>query len=476
MLDDILQSAVESGGHPASVIATEYPVGKTEVSGFKVRAIRIKDTADRSQRIQLRQIIYDKFFNAGFLVKENKLASESISTLEVYDKNVADSKIRIYFKKDGKSVSVTEFGESIVCYALSARQKKGTAIEIKDLIHYDEDNVHTFNRGNKVTLEACLAKLDEQWQQTAVAVANAFYQNEVPIGSKGAATKMTSYNDLHFHRGDSFVDDIGDCFKHAIKNTKEGRLASMNINKWNPSDIWISRRTDTLEFDKPSKYDTITSLNEYLDDMYDKGRLKGISLKKIDGTTTRLSKIKTATKAQSPITFEGFDNVGVDKFDTIDVFILFTYANAKGRMQFRSFGGGKTATDHQGSISKLEGQSEAAVHGKVGVYDAFLVDYIPQGFDYVEKKKIQHINNNRGQYEYYAIKYLKQLNPGKSIDDLLFEDYPDDKSFGSKFLGLQLCAIVDKLPERKRQEFLNDILHYAMSQIPNVSSVYLKNK
>ena len=71
---------------------------------------------------------------------------------------------------------------------------------------------------------------------------------------------------------------------------------------------------------------------------------------------------------------------------------------------------------------------------------------------------------------------MKQLNPGKSIDDLLFEDYPDDKSFGSKFLGLQLCAIVDKLPERKRQEFLNDILHYAMSQIPNVSSVYLKNK
>ena len=123
----------------------------------------------------------------------------------------------------------------------------------------------------------------------------------------------------------------------------------MNINKWNPSDIWISRRTDTLEFDKPSKYDTITSLNEYLDDMYDKGRLKGISLKKIDGTTTRLSKIKTATKAQSPITFEGFDNVGVDKLILMMCLFYLRMLMLKVE-QFRSFGGGKTATDSR-SIS-----------------------------------------------------------------------------------------------------------------------------
>ena len=49
-------------------------------------------------------------------------------------------------------------------------------------------------------------------------------------------------------------------------------------------------------------------------------------------------------------------------------------------------------------------------------------------------------------------------------------------NFGSKYFGMQLVYIFNQMNQIQKKDFLSDIITYAMSQIPDVSSVHLKNK
>ena len=463
----------------SDTLKDEYK-SKSEVAGFQIHAIYIPDDKERSGRIKLRKQLVDAFAAAGFKTEDVKMSSETIPILQVYDGNVGH-KIRIFFKKIGGSAPVTEFGESIVCYALAIRQKLKREITILDMIeeNVQQEYVHTFNKGAKISLTDCLKKLDDQWIQTGVNVANAFHRGEPTQTSDGVGRKM-SISKCHFHRGDEFMGKIEDCFKTAIKGTKEGKLAGMNINKWNPADIWISRDYQSLQF-TASKYETIGDLNRYLDELFGSGHLKGVSLKKTVTDKTTLQKVPTAVRLESPVTFLKFENHTFNKLTTMDIYVHFTLKSKKGRMQFRTFGG-DSGTDHQGSIQKMEGQSEAAVHGKVGVYQAFLEDYIPTSFREMYREKQVKVLNKEwkdGGDKKYALASMMQTFYAKvdgsepDIEKILNAKY---SNFGSKYLSMQVAYLISIMNVLDQKKFLSDIITYAMSQIPDVSSVHIKNK
>ena len=73
-----------------------------------------------------------------------------------------------------------------------------------------------------------------------------------------------------------------------------------------------------------------------------------------------------------------------------------------------------------------------------------------------------------------AIQFLKNLNPRKDVDDLLFSGY-NKSDFGSKFLALQLANYINKQSKADKNLFCNRLVGYALSQIPDVSSVHIKN-
>ena len=471
---------VIAAGHKEFVIKNKAPgSGREETAGFKNFTISIPDDQNRSNRIKLRDELVADYLKAGFKTDSDGPKS-SVPVLQVYNElggELGNERLRIFFKKVG-GTHVTEFAESIVCYTLAIRQKLGHDITIADVLekNFEPMDVKAFNKGQEVTLKACLDKLSDEWVESAVQVANAFYRGEPVMTSSGPGTKM-SYGRCTFHRGDTFMGKIENSFKTAIKATKDGRFAGMNINKWNPSDMWISQNHHELKF--PGKWSTVGDLNRYLDDLFYQGKLKGLSLKKTVSERTTLVKVPTAVRLESPVTFVEFRNHKFNKAQTNDVYIDFTLNNKHGTVQFRSF----DKTDHQGSIQKMQGQSEAAVHGKVGIYDKFLVDYVPQKFS--ESYRLKNVsqvntewNGGKGDAAYKLSEMMEYFYHETGDKDATAEKILDTKynNFGSKYFGMQLVYIVHQMNGIQRKNFLSDIITYAMSQIPDVSSVHLKNK
>lgn len=479
LLYNKLKEVVESADHKESVLKNKAPgSGRAETAGFINWTLAIPDDPQRSNRIKIRSDLEQAFNNAGFKTDSDGPKS-SVPVLQVYNElggNLGNERLRIFFKKEG-GTHVTEFSESIVCYTLAIHQKLKREITIADLIdkNYNEQDVHAFNKGKEVTLKACLEKLSDDWVESAVQVANAFYRGEPVMTSQGPGMKMGAGR-CQFHRGDAFMNNIEASFKPAIRATKDGRFAGMNLNKWNPADIWISQDHTNLDF--PGSWETIGDLNRYLDQLFFKGKLKGLSLKKTISVRTNIVKVPTAVRLEAPITFVEFRNHTFAKAATNDVYIDFTLHHNKGVMQFRSF----DATDHQGSIQKMQGQSSAAVHGKVGIYDKFLVDYVPRGFTEYRLKSVSKINAewNKGKgYQAYMLAemmefFYRQTGDNEATAEKILE-LPYN-NFGSKYLGMQLVYIVNEMTAMQKQDFLSDIVTYAMSQIPDVSSVHLKNK
>ena len=469
---EIINKILLDGGHaPDEVLFKEHPQTKKEESaGYKNYTIRIADVSSRANRILLR----DQMMKAlkSLNPKDAALSGHSITPIEVKENATViqsdgtSPEYRIFFYKSTKQKPKTEFDESLVCYALSARQKLGASITQKNLVNFDPATVKCLNKNQEVTLQACTENLTDQVVDSCIDRANGLYKSKY----KPLAGSI-------FRRGDKLDDQLGKLFRKTIKKTKDGKFSNMNRNKWNPADIWITKGDDiqTTHF-RESDYETIGDLNKKIQQLYDKKHLIGVSLKQSTGVVS-YKEIPAATDWPAPISFKGFRDHTPDKFNNIQVYFEVDFGGKALDIQFRTFGGDA----FQGSISKMSGESEAAVHGKVAPFDGFFGDMTKApGDDFVDKKKIKEIRKDfaskgvKSIYACMAIQFLKNLNPRKDVDDLLFSGY-NKSDFGSKFLALQLANYINKQSKADKNLFCNRLVGYALSQIPDVSSVHIKN-
>jgi len=157
-----------------------------------------------------------------------------------------------------------------------------------------------------------------------------------------------------FHRGSQFVQNINQTFSYLNKLAKPKPFA--NVNKWSPADIWCQRKGFNPDL---SKYGSIGEFNNDLKEMYDRGNLVGVSLKKVTTEKVPVSQHNTTGFLRRPIGFVGFTMGAKSFWDSIDAYVNIAPRGSKDflSMQLRTFGN----FQWQGGIKGL-----AAGGGKIG--------------------------------------------------------------------------------------------------------------
>ena len=213
--------------------------------------IKIKDTRARTNRIALQIALFKELRRAhsDFIVIEKTGSPQAIKPIEFTDinKNPETGKPRlegrrIFFKPLGRATPVTQYQESLVAYACSIRQKLGRPISPMHL-HKDNlpsiSNVHAVHSGQNLSLDECLGALNDEWWLSSCIVANA-------IMSKQSNPFIDSSKSYKFHRGDRFMNDIYKKAREIMKASDEtSKFGSMDMNKWNPGDIWLAEKNLT---------------------------------------------------------------------------------------------------------------------------------------------------------------------------------------------------------------------------------------
>ena len=235
------------------------------------------------------------------------------SEIDTYDMK----RVRLIYKLKGNRGSgggaeATKLTESAQClYAAIAfgLNRKITASDITTT------NARSFSSKFKVdeTTERILSELPDEWVASSLLGANKLYERF----NKG---------DYVFHRGSEEVDAINNIFS----NVKKIEKFRMDINKWNPSDIWMIRKD--FNFDDLTKEKTILGLNQVIQEKLEDEILIGVSLKKMVNRASITAK-NIFKDMKSCKFYAGYEY----SIKSIDAYVLLTGGT---KIQYRSFGAG----------------------------------------------------------------------------------------------------------------------------------------
>ena len=287
--------------------------------------------------------------------------------------------------------------------------------------------------------------LPDEWIKSSVTGANALY------GRFGRSGKYT------FHRGDATVNRINDAFERA-KATEGVR---MNINKWNPSDIWMVK--SDFDFKCIDEEKTLLGLNQCIQDELEHGKLIGISLKKMQSGAS-LSAKNVFTDMKFCKDYAGYEYSG----KSIDGYIKLSGGT---KIQFRSFGAGLGLTGFQGEVKGAN-----ANQGKIGLGPLNMI-LRAHGISQIPTDAASKVRTDPdGVFNEIAVglKKYARLNQ-KQIEELKEnENIVTSKFLYSKLQVTQLINTLESIRTKKvRDQLVEDIYLYASSQ-SRFSSAYYK--
>ena len=287
--------------------------------------------------------------------------------------------------------------------------------------------------------------LPDDWIKSSVTGANALYNR---FGRSGKYT---------FHRGDATVNRINSAFTRVKSN--EG--VRMDINKWNPSDIWLVR--SDYDFKCIDDEKTLLGLNQCIQEQLQDGRLIGISLKKMQsGASLSAKNVFNDMKNTKKYTGYEYSN------KSIDGYILLSGGT---KVQFRSFGAGQGLTGFQGEVKGAN-----ANQGKIGLGPTNMI-LRTHGVGQIPTNAASRVKTDPdGVFNEIAVglkKYARMSQ--KQIDELR----KNEKINTPKFLysKLQVTQLLDTIQSIRnkdvRDQLVEDIYLYASSQ-SRFSSAYYK--
>ena len=287
--------------------------------------------------------------------------------------------------------------------------------------------------------------LPDEWIKSSVTGANALY------GRFGRSGKYT------FHRGDATVNRINDAFERA-KATEGVR---MNINKWNPSDIWMVK--SDFDFKCIDEEKTLLGLNQCIQYELEHGKLIGISLKKMQSGAS-LSAKNVFTEMKFCKNYAGYEYSG----KSIDGYIKLSGGT---KIQFRSFGAGVGLTGFQGEVKGAN-----ANQGKIGLGPLNMI-LRAHGISQIPTDAASKVRTDPdGVFNEIAVglKKYARLNQ-KQIEELKEnENIVTSKFLYSKLQVTQLINTLESIRTKKvRDQLVEDIYLYASSQ-SRFSSAYYK--
>ena len=287
--------------------------------------------------------------------------------------------------------------------------------------------------------------LPDDWIKSSVTGANALY------GRFGRSGKYT------FHRGDATVNRINSAFTRA----KAAEGVRMDINKWNPSDIWMVK--SDFDFKCIDNEKTLLGLNQCIQDELEHGKLIGISLKKMQSGAS-LSAKNVFTDMKFCKNYAGYEYSG----KSIDGYIKLSGGS---KIQFRSFGAGLGLTGFQGEVKGAN-----ANQGKIGLGPLNMI-LRAHGISQIPTDAASKVRTDPdGVFNEIAVglKKYARLNQ-KQIEELKEnENIVTSKFLYSKLQVTQLINTLESIRTKKvRDQLVEDIYLYASSQ-SRFSSAYYK--
>ena len=290
-----------------------------------------------------------------------------------------------------------------------------------------------------------LNNLPDAWIKSSVTGANALYNRFAKSG------KYT------FHRGDGVVDRINSAFKRvkAIENVR------MDINKWNPSDIWMVKKG--YDFKCIDEEKTLLGLNQCIQEELEHGNLIGISLKLMQSGAS-LSAKNIFTDMKFCKDYNGYEYSG----KSIDGYIKLSGGT---KIQFRSFGTGLGLTGFQGEVKGAN-----ANQGKIGLGPTNLI-LRTHGQSEIPTNAAARVKSDPDGVFLEVAAGLKKY--ARLTDKQIMELQENEKINTPKFLysKLQVTQLIDILEsiqnKKVRDQLVEDIYLYASSQ-SRFSSAYYK--
>ena len=288
-----------------------------------------------------------------------------------------------------------------------------------------------------------LDELPDEWIESSLLGANKLYEK----------FKKGKYV---FHRGSKQVDLINDIFSR-VKKLEKFR---MDINKWNPSDIWMI--SEGFDFSQLSKERTILGLNQVIQDKLEDESLIGISLKRMVGSAS-ISTKNVFKDMKTTRTYAGYEY----SKKSIDGYILLSGGT---KIQYRSFGAGTGLTGFQGEVKGAN-----ANQGKISLGPTNMilrnhgVSQVPtNAADRVRKEPLVVFNDIS-----IGLKKYAKMSSSEITKLAVNEKIVTPKFLYSKLQVTQLITILESLKPNLRNQVVEDLYLYASSQ-SKYSSAYYK--
>jgi len=424
---------------------------KVVKAGPKVDKIRVIT----SQRAEAQDLISKELKRKGISFVNEIDKSESSFPVTKIELKKSKSIIKLIYKKgagggSGAGAAVTKLAESAqALYAALAFNVLKRQITNKDLTKENfKKALETADTDEK--FEKLINDLPDDWIESSISGANALYKK---YGGKGKYT---------FHRGSKLVETIEKIFTTINRQER----AFGNLNKWSPADIYMI--ADKSAIRDISEEKTLKGLNEKMFEYIQKNTVIGVSLKKNETGTAKLSEKNFPT--DSKITTASFRGTSTN-LDAMDGYIKWGLAVSE-KIQFRSFGGETSLTGWQGEI-----KGASANQGKVSLGP---LNYILKRHGFkelpssLESARLAEQNSDKHaediakmMVEYKLIKSSEVSAMAKTIQT------KSNKYRYSKYLVLKLLLEMERASKDKADEVVKDIYLYASSQA-SFSAPYIK--
>ena len=407
----------------------------------KILEYRVESDNRASDRVKVESILTRNRISYGELTRD--VGSFGGSEIVTFDMK----RVRIIYKlKDnrgsGGGADDTRRNESAqALYAAIAFGLK-RKITIKDI---NGINVKKF--GDKFIIDEnvniILDELPDEWIESSLLGANKLYEK----------FKKGKYI---FHRGSKQVDLINDIFSK-VKKLEKFR---MDINKWNPSDIWMI--SEGFDFKQLSKEKTILGLNQVIQDKLEDESLIGVSLKRMVGGAS-ISAKNVFKDMKTTRTYKGYEY----SKKSIDGYILLSGGT---KIQYRSFGAGTGLTGFQGEVKGAN-----ANQGKISLGPTNMilrnhgVTQIPTNAADRVRRSPDLVFNDIS----IGLKKYAKMNATEIAKLAVDNKIVTPKFLYSKLQVTQLIAILESLDSKTRDQVVEDLYLYASSQ-SKYSSAYYK--
>ena len=397
-------------------------------------------------RPAVEKILSDNNIVFGEITSKSLAGSFGGTEIDTYDLK----RIRLRYKLQGNKGSgggaeATKLTESAQCLYAAIAFGLGREIKSNDIT---PSNVKKYSYLFDIdeTNERILKELPDEWIDSSL------------LGSNKLFHKFKGKGNYVFHRGSSAVARIEAAFKRVSKNEN----VRININKWNPSDIWmISEEFSFSFFDKEN---TILGLNQVIQEKLENNILIGVSLKKIVGNV----RISVKNIFRDMKTCKYYDGYEYSK-KSIDGYILLTGGT---KIQYRSFGAGDGLTGWQGEVKGAN-----ANQGKISLGPTNLI-LKNHGQKTIPTDAAKRVRNEPDKVFAEISKGLAKYARMTKAEISKLKN--DPKIYTLKFLysKLQVTQLLDILENKllkkdKRDQIVEDLYLYASSQ-SKYSSAYYK--